>query len=387
MRCCVVLWTALTVVGGMSGIASVAAADVASAKPAFSRQDARDIIAASRKIVSPHGIETMTQIPIDGTQQWISVRGHDSRNPILLFLHGGPASPDMPLSWTFQTPWEDYFTVVQWDQRGAGKTYAANDPEKVAAGMTIKQMTADANEVVEYLRRTYHKQKIFLLGHSWGSALGVRVAQEHPEWFYAYIGVGQVANTRESEAVGYRFAVEQARAHDNQEALRELAALAPYPAPGKPLDLQTISKQRKWLEYYGGLSWGHTSFDYDAETEKLAPEYSDADLKAIDDGSLFSMRYLLGPFTDVDFGKITHFDLPVLFFLGRHDYSVSHEVAARWFATLHAPSKKLVWFEDSAHMVMQEQPGRFLKHLVDDARPYAVKAGDAAPEEIVEGGH
>jgi len=387
MRCCVALWTALTVVGGMSGIASAAAADAASAKPAFSRQDARDIIAASRKIVSPHGIETMTQIPIDGTQQWISVRGHDSRNPILLFLHGGPASPDMPLSWTFQTPWEDYFTVVQWDQRGAGKTYAANDPEKVAAGMTIEQMTVDADEVVEYLRRTYHKQKIFLLGHSWGSALGVRVAQEHPEWFYAYIGVGQVANTRESEAVGYRFAVEQARAHDNQEALRELAALAPYPAPGKPLDLQTISKQRKWLEYYGGLSWGHTSFDYDAETEKLAPEYSDADLKAIDDGSLFSMRYLLGPFTDVDFGKITHFDLPVLFFLGRHDYSVSHEVAARWFATLHAPSKKLVWFEDSAHMVMQEQPGRFLKHLVDDARPYAVKAGDAAPEEIVEGGH
>ena len=387
MRCCVVLWTALTMVGGMGGIASAAAADAASAKPAFSRQDARDIIAASRKIVSPHGIETMTQIPIDGTQQWISVRGHDSRNPILLFLHGGPASPDMPLSWTFQTPWEDYFTVVQWDQRGAGKTYAANDPEKVAAGMTIEQMTADADEVVEYLRRTYHKQKIFLLGHSWGSALGVRVAQEHPEWFYAYVGVGQVANTRESEAVGYRFAVEQARAHDNQEALRELAALAPYPAPGKPLDLQTISKQRKWLEYYGGLSWGHTSFDYDAETEKLAPEYSDADLKAIDDGSLFSMRYLLGPFTDVDFGKITHFDLPVLFFLGRHDYSVSHEVAARWFATLHAPSKKLVWFEDSAHMVMQEQPGRFLKHLVDDARPYAVKAGDAAPEEVVEGGH
>jgi pimeloyl-ACP methyl ester carboxylesterase len=371
----------------MSGIASAAAAEVTSPKAAFSRQDARDIIAASRKIVSPHGIETMTEIPINGTQQWISVRGHDARNPILLFLHGGPASPDMPLSWTFQTPWEDYFTVVQWDQRGAGKTYAANDPEKVAAGMTIDQMTADANEVVEYLRRTYHKQKIFLLGHSWGSALGVRVAQAHPEWFYAYIGVGQVANTRESEAVGYRFAVEQARAHDNQEALHELAALAPYPAPGKPLDLQTISKQRKWLEYYGGLSWGHTSFDYDAQTEKLAPEYTDADLKAIDDGSLYSMRYLLGPFTEVDFSKITHFELPILFFLGRHDYSVSHEVAARWFATLHAPAKKLVWFEDSAHMVMQEQPGRFLMHLVDDARPYAVKAGDAAPEDVVEGSH
>ena len=374
-------------IGSLRDISPAVAGDAAAPKPAFSRQDARGIIAASRKIVSPRGVETMTKIAVNGTQQWISVRGNHTRNPILLFLHGGPASPDMPMAWTFQTPWEDYFTVVQWDQRGAGKTYAANDPDQVAAGMTIDGMTADANEVVEYLRRTYHKQKIFLLGHSWGSVLGVRIAQAHPEWFYAYIGVGQVANFRQSEANGYRFAVERARAHDNQEALRELAALAPYPAPGKPLDLDTISKQRKWLEYYGGLSWGHTSFAYDADTEKLAPEYSDADLKAIDDGSLFSMRYLLGPLTDVDFSKTTRFELPNLLFIGRHDYSVSHEVAASWFATLHAPAKKLIWFEDSAHMVMQEQPGRFLMHLVSDARPYAVKAGDAAPDEVVEGGN
>jgi len=387
MKDCTLLWTALMCVAGMSAVESATAADRVSSKPAFSQQDARDIVAASRKIVSQHGVETLTKIPVNGTQQWISVRGHDARNPILLFLHGGPASPDMPLAWTFQTPWEDYFTVVQWDQRGAGKTYAANDPAKVAQGMTIDGMTADASEVVEYLRRTYHKQRIFLLGHSWGSVLGVRVAQAHPDWFHAYIGVGQVANFRQSEADGYRFAVEQARAHDNSQALRELAAIAPYPAPHKPLDLDTIGKQRKWLEYYGGLAWGRTSFAYDVDAEKIAPEYSDADLDAIDAGSLFSMRYLLGPLTDVDFSKTTHFKLPVLLFLGRHDYSVSHEVAARWFATLHAPAKKLIWFEDSAHMVMQEQPGRFLMHLVNDARPYAVKAGDAAPDEGVEDNH
>jgi pimeloyl-ACP methyl ester carboxylesterase len=387
MRRGTLLWAALIGIGSLRDPAHAAAGAAASPKLAFSRQDARDIVAASRKIVSPHGVETMTKIAVNGTQQWISVRGHDTRNPILLFLHGGPASTDMPLAWTFQTPWEDYFTVVQWDQRGAGKTYAANDPDRVAAGMTIDGMSADANAVVEYLRHTYHKQKIFLLGHSWGSVLGVRVALAHPEWFYAYIGVGQVANFRQSEADGYRFAVDQARAHDNPAALRELAAIAPYPAPGKPLDLDTISKQRKWLEYYGGLSWGRTSFGYAADSEKLAPEYSDADLRAIDDGSLFSMRYLLGPLTDVDFGESTHFELPILLFIGRHDYSVSHEVAARWFANLHAPAKKLIWFEDSAHMVMQEQPGRFLMHLVNDARPYAVKAGDVAPEEVVESGH
>lgn len=366
------------------GISRAAVAGTTPEPPAFTRQDARDIIATSRKIVSGHGIEAQLEIPVNGTRQWISVRGNDARNPILLFLHGGPASTDMPLAWTFQKPWEDYFTVVQWDQRGAGKTYAANAPEDVAAGMTLAQMTADAEEVVSYLRRTYAKKKIFLLGHSWGSVLGARLAQAHPEWFYAYIGVGQIANMRQSEAIGYQFALDEARKHDNQEALRDLAGIAPYPPMDKPITLEAIGRQRKWLELYGGLAWGRTDFQFDSDAEKLAPEYSDADLKALDAGSLFSLGYLLGPLTDVDFTKMTRFDLPMLFFLGRHDYSVSHEVSARWFATLRAPAKKLVWFEDSAHMVMQEQPGRFLMHLVNDARPYAVKVGDAAPDERIE---
>jgi pimeloyl-ACP methyl ester carboxylesterase len=384
MRRCSRLLGVVVCVCGMPSTPGAAAEEAAAKRPAFTQQDARDIIAASRKVVSPRGIETQIEIPVNGTRQWISVRGHDARNPILLVLHGGPASPDMPLAYTFQTPWEDYFTVVQWDQRGAGKTYAANDAEKVAAGMTVEQMTADAEEVVSYLRRTYHKKKIFLLGHSWGSVLGVRLAQAHPDWFHAYIGVGQIVNMRQSEADGYRFALAEARAHDNQSALRDLARIAPYPSPDKPLDLASIGTQRKWLEFYGGLAWGRTSFAFDSRAEKLAPEYSDDDLKAIDDGSLFSLRYLLGPLTDIDFTKTTRFNLPMLQFVGRHDYSVSHEVTARWFATLRAPAKKLVWFEDSAHMVMQEQPGRFLMHLVNDARPYAVKAGDAAPDEIAE---
>ncbi|MEP7041987.1 MAG: alpha/beta hydrolase [Dokdonella sp.] len=375
---------AMVCFGAMLGMSSAANDDATKVAPVFTRQSARDIIANSRKIVSGHGIETQLEIPVNGTRQWISVRGNDARNPILLFLHGGPASPDMPLAYTFQTPWEDYFTVVQWDQRGAGKTYAANAATQTGSSMTVAKMTADAEEVVSYLRRTYHKQKIFLLGHSWGSLLGIRVAQAHPEWFYAYIGVGQIVNMRRSEAEGYRFALREAKAHDNKQALRDLASIAPYPSPDKPIDFASIVKQRKWLEYYGGLAWGRANFQYDVEAETLSPEYSDHDLAAIDDGSAFSMRYLLGPLSEADFTHATHFDLPVLLFIGRHDYSVSHEVAAQWFATLQAPAKKLVWFEDSAHMVMQEQPGRFLAHLLNDARPYAVKAGDVAPDEVVE---
>ncbi|HEX7816276.1 alpha/beta hydrolase family protein [Dyella sp.] len=132
-------------------------------------QQARDIIAGTRKIVSPRGIDTMVKIPVNGTGQWLSIRGHDDRNPILLYIHGGPAAPEMPLAYTFQSPWEDYFTVVQWDQRGSGKTYLANDPQTIGPTLSIQQVTDDTTAVVQYLRNTYHKRKIFVLGHSRGA--------------------------------------------------------------------------------------------------------------------------------------------------------------------------------------------------------------------------
>src|SRR6202044_2167457 len=172
----------------------------------MSRKEVTGIVANSRKIVSPNGAEELLTIPVNGTKQWLSIRGRDRRNPVLLVLHGGPGSPTMPADYTFQSPWEvyftggerdrrnpvllvlhggpgsptmpadytfqspweDYFTVVEWDQRGAGKTYASNDPKALAGTMTVEQMTSDAEEVVRYLQKTYGKKKIFLLGHSGG---------------------------------------------------------------------------------------------------------------------------------------------------------------------------------------------------------------------------
>lgn len=350
--------------------------------PPLARDEVTRIVAQTRKIVSPNGVEELVPVQINGSTQWLSIRGRDRRNPILLFLHGGPGSPTLPVAYTFQSPWEDYFTVVQWDQRGTGKTYAANDPKALAPTMNQAQMVSDAGQVVSYLRQHYGKKKIFLLGHSWGSVLGVILAQQHPDWFYAYLGVGQVVNIHEEEGIGYRYALEQARAAGNDKAVKELEAIAPYPGDG-PIALAKIGTDRKWITYYGGLTYGRRDFDYDVDARLLSPDYSRADLEAASDGSLYSVQHLIGPASSVDFDAVTDFKCPVFLFEGRHDYTVPAELAAAWFQRLHAPQKRLVWFDDSAHMIMQEEPGRFLLHLVTDLRPLAAATGDAASDEEV----
>jgi len=341
--------------------------------------EVKAIISARNEIVSPHGIEQQLYVPIDGIRQWISIRGTDLRNPILLVLHGGPGSPEMPAAWTFQRTWEDYFTVVEWDQRGTGKTFAANTRAAQSPGMTIAGMTHDAAQLVRYLRTRFHTRKIFLLGHSWGTVLGVELAERHPNWFYAYIGVGQMVNTRRGEKLGYDFALREAEAHGNRKAIAQLNAIAPY--PGKVLTLQRISVRSRWEMYYGGLAYGRRNFDWDARTWRLSPEYSHRDLKAIDAGSLYSLHHLLRPLLNVNFDHVTHFACPIIEFVGAHDETTPAALTVRWFERLHVPSKRLVIFADSSHMIFEEQPGRFLVHRVDDALPYAIKAADAAPAE------
>lgn len=354
-----------------------------SEKPStMSRTEVTGIIANSRRIVSPNGVEELVKVPIGGIDQWLSIRGKDRRNPILLVLHGGPASPSMPADYTYQSPWEDYFTVVQWDQRGTGKTYAANTEAQMAPGMTIEGMTDDAAKVVQYLQQHYGKQKIFLLGHSWGTVLGTRLAQQHPDWFYAYIGVGQVVNVRRNEEIGYDFALRSAKASGNATAIRELQAIAPYPGT-TPVTLQRLGVRSKWEMYYGGLTYGRQDYRFVSDAEELSPDYSEKDLDAIGKGSVFTIGHLMQPLLAVDFDNDVHFGCPVLLFVGQHDETTSHELAEQWFGKLQAPSKHLVIFADSAHMVMQEQPGRFLVHLVTDALPLAAAAGDVSPTETV----
>ena len=337
----------------------------------FTRDDARALIAGVQKIVSPNGIDVQQKVAINGTEQWITVRGRSTNNPILLFLHGGPGAPEMPTSWTFENDWTDYFTVVQWDQRGSGKTYLANDPKTIAPTMTVPQMISDAEAMVQYLRATYHKDKIFVIGHSWGSLLGLELAHRHPEWLYAYVGMGQMIDSRESERLGYENTLHAAEAAHDETAIKELRGIAPYPEADGAIPLDKINIERKWSVKFGGLSWRRDSYDYYYDASKLSPDYSDADLAAIGKGSQLSLNGLLKGFTTIDFEQMTDFKCPIIIFNGRHDDTTSAKVAADWFARVHAPVKKLVWFENSAHMIQIEEPGRVFVHLVEDVRPLA----------------
>jgi proline iminopeptidase len=343
------------------------------APPTFSREKVTSIIDGVRKITTVDGVEELKAVQIGGIPQWISVRGRSRNNPILLFLHGGPASTEIPASWVFQGPWEDYFVVVQWDQRGAGKTYAANDPAIVRPTITKERMVADEEELVKYLRTTYSKQKIFVLGHSWGSILGLELARRHPEWLYAYVGMGQIINMRENERLGYEFTLRAATAAHNEQALAELRSIAPYPEKDGSIPLNKIDLQRKWSVFFGGLTHGRSKFDYYPNATLLSPDYSPTEVADIDKGSELSLPILLPQMGEADFDAVTEFRCPIVVFNGRYDDTVSATLAARWFEKVHAPSKRLVWFENSAHMMHVEEPGKVLVHLVNDVLPLASK--------------
>jgi len=350
----------------------------AASAPSDWRTPAQKILRDVRRITSPQGIEETRAVRIGGIDQWISVRGHDRRNPILLFVHGGPASTEMPVSWLYESGWEDYFTVVQWDQRGAGKTYVANDAAKVEPTITQERMVADGEELVAWLRANYGKRKVFVLGHSWGSIIGLEVARRHPDWLHAYIGMGQMIHGRDNERLGYEWALDMARADRNDKALKELQAIAPYPRADGSVSVEQIITQREWVIHYGGLTWGRPDFDYAQDAAKFSPDYTRKELSP-EDGIGESLPRLLPAMIAYDVRGVTRMDCPVFIFAGAHDYETPSALAEHWLAALQAPRKGLVRFENSAHMMELEEPGKMLVHLVSDVRPIAEAAGDAAP--------
>ncbi|WP_442678110.1 alpha/beta fold hydrolase [Sphingomonas sp. ASY06-1R] len=346
-----------------------------------SRAEAVKIIAGLREIVSPNGLQAIETIPIGGIAQVVSIRSQDLRNPVILYLHGGPGFVEMPLDWWWNRGWDEYFTVVQWDQRNAGKTYSASGANPVAT-LTPERYQRDTEEVVQWALKRFGKRRIFVIGHSWGSLLGLRLAAQHPEWLHAYIGMGQAVNGPDSERRGWAWTMARAQADHNVEAVRELQAIAPYAAGTTPVPVPAILTQRKWLGHYGGAAWrrpGGGAFEAAAIT--LAPEYSDADVRNAFKGQPAVTNAMLPQILATDLSTIRRLDVPLILLLGRHDINVSSEVAAEWFDRVKAPSKQLVWFERSGHHITSEEPGKLLTTLVRYARPIAVAAGDAAPDE------
>lgn len=347
-------------------------------KPA-SRQEAVEVVRELRRIVTPDGVERNEAVRIGGIDQFVSIRGEDRRNPVLLIIHGGPGFPTAPMAWFATHGLEEYFTVVHWDQRGAGKTYLMNDPQVVGPTIKPERFVDDIEELVAWLRKEMNKEKVFVIATSWGSYIGLEFAQRRPEWLHAYIGMGQAANVPESERRGYAFALAAAREAGNKQAIAELESIAPYAAPGKPIPLEDIVIERKWSDFFGGVM-AYRTRQIDGIAVGLSPDYSDQEAQRVFEGNGFSQGFLLSPVLSIDLSHVKKLDCPLIVLAGRHDRSVNSHVAHEWFESVQSPLKRFVWFEHSAHEVMMEEPGKLLVTLVTHARPIAAAAGDVAPE-------
>jgi len=335
-------------------------------------------VQSERAITTDQGIEVLEPVMIGGIEQWISVRGQDLANPVLLYLHGGPGSAMMPFSHVFQTPWEKHFTVVQWDQRGSGKTYTNNDPEQLRSSLSLDRMVEDARELSDYLRQRFGKDKIIVLGHSWGTMLGMVLVQKYPELFHAYVGTGVVISVQENERVGYQQALKVARQRNIPEAIADLESVAPYPHPTKGTK-DTRPLVRKWQREFGFTLYGITGAEF-MRMMVLAgiasPDYTLPELGDLiqNTSSKYSSQALA---TDIDGFDIRPFgyeyQLPIVFLLGRHDWQTPSVIAEDFFDKLAAPYKELVWFEQSAHGVPSEEPDKFFNTLVERVRPLAIQ--------------
>lgn len=339
-----------------------------------SYEEARDVVRDLQRIVAPTGVEESFTTPIGGIKQWINVRGQDRSNPIILFVHGGPAAPLTPSIWEFQRPIEEYFTVVNWDQRAAGKTYLETKPEDIGDSIHIDRYVKDAVEVAEFIRRRYGKDKLILMGHSWGTVIGMKAALTRPDLFYAYVGIGQVINSRDNERLSFQYGLDQATEHHNAKAIAELDSIAPYPGDA-PITRERIIIARKWAQFYGGLSAfrdGGAKYYFNAPL--LSPEYDCKASLAVDQGNVFTLGRILPEFLLVDYKQVHKFPIPVVMFMGRHDYTTPAAPTAAWLEQVDAPYKYGVWFERSAHMIPWEEPGKTLISLLKYVRPLAVSA-------------
>lgn len=356
----------------------IAAPAAAQTPIAPNRQEAVEVIREFRRILTPNGIERNDTVRIGGIDQFVSIRGVDRRNPVLLIIHGGPGFPTTPLAWWGTRGLEEYFTVVHWDQRGAGKTHLINDPESVAPTMKFERFVDDTEELVAWLRKEMGKEKLFVLGTSWGSAVGLKFAQRKPQWLHAYIGMGQAVNSPESERRGYAFALKAAKKSGNTQAIAELESIAPYAAPGKEIPLKDIALERKWSDFFGGVM-AYRTHQVDGIGVRLSPDYSDEEARRVYDGNGFSQDFLLSPVLALDLTDVTELGCPLIILAGRHDRSVNSHVAREWFESVRSPLKHFVWFEHSAHEIMVEEPGKLLTSLVTLGRPIAERVSDVAP--------
>jgi pimeloyl-ACP methyl ester carboxylesterase len=320
-------------------------------------------------IHTPNGIQEGMYVPIGGIEQWIQIRGEDRNNPVLLFVHGGPGGSTLPLSSVWQ-PWEKYFTVVQWDQRGTGRTYRQTG-SSIAPTMTVDRMAQDGIEVVEFLQTHLHKDKVILVGHSWGSFLGIHMAKKRPDLFYAYVGTGQFIGWPTVQARVQLWSsklLAAAQAANNADALKELSAMDALPLGRKFWILQKWARQLKIpIKDSPDIKF--------KIPPSMMPGITLLDLYYVSKGLRFSGNLLFGPngpLIKADLRSLgLNFSIPIFFFEGTADSTTPIEPAEQYFKEITAPHKEFVRFEGANHFLPLNLPDVFLEELLARVRPLA----------------
>lgn len=297
------------------------------------------------------------RMSLGGEDQYVLLRGRDRTAPLLIFLHGGPGTSAMPFNRVFNADLETDFLTVNWDQRGTGYSFSAVSDWP---SLTLEQMTADLTELVEQLCAEFDQEQVILVGHSWGSTLGLNYISQHPERVALYVGIGQMADTAKSERLVYDWAYQVAEARSDQKSLQILEEIGAPPYAS----VDEMMKHRGVVNKFGG-AWVTPMPDLRyASIAIKAPEFSWVGLRNTLRGADRSLPALFSTFTALKASEqYPRLDVPVVFFLGRGDRVVSPEPAVAYLSQLDAPFKEVVWFEKSAHSPHWEEPARYMSEL------------------------
>ena len=343
-------------------------------------------------VTDPKGIEELKPVNIGGVDQWLHIRGRNRNNPVLLKFHGGPGAAEIGLLDAFHRPLEDYFTVVSWDQRQTGKSYYPADDEQ--APLTVQQFIDDAEEVMQYLRDYLEKDKLFILGGSWGTILGMHMVKRHPEWIHAYVGVGQVVSWLDSERVICERLMIHAKERNDRDIIsklehRLLMLDAESPEREKTVMGSGFHPRKELALWAGEAMMHHCPLDDTCRmmnfNRLISPQLSLTDLSntVLFDNAMSRPPYLLlKEQLDHNLRKEVGdcFGVPIFFFTGRHDWQTPISLSDAWFDDISAPHKELIHFEESSHFVINEEPGKYLVELVNRVLPFAQTEIDQVKE-------
>lgn len=302
-------------------------------------------------------IDQLEKIFVNGSHQFILCRGEDISKPVVLFVHGGPASPLMLFARAFDDTFLKDFIIVHWDQRDSGKSF---DPKGSISNFSLKQVSEDGLVVVDHLKKKFNQRQIILVGHSWGSIVGAAMVNAKADDFLAYISVGTVADMARGDSIKYEFLNQQVGLSGDQTDKADLKKLGPPPWTNFP---QLVIQSRLMTKYKGSF-FGLTREQINAAVEKNR-EYSPTEMENLDVSMDKVWKHISAfLFSYIAIQTVPQMNVPVLFVQGAHDMATPTTLAKKYFEKLNAPKgKEWVEFSSSAHFPMYEEPKAFLSLL------------------------